>query len=344
MAYRQYTQCVDIENFDPATLGNGKYTQAALQGLKITLPAGVFTALLAIAGAASGWCLLLLIEVWAIASVVGFCYWWLYRRLICIPAPPDHPADSAGDHLAIGLLINIEPPGSGDFLANIDNDYSIGILPCPLPPGASRAQVVAGSPYGYLVEEQPVTMDHGLPYAGEQAVCPGSPASERSEVLHCEFEGRGMYDMFLAAQAALFLAVAALFACLMPGLGWIVAVILAILAALGIVAGWAIGQFDQADPNDVNPNIGELHPCADTLLLKGHWVYDSFHTGAYELHPVTFCCITSCPPKDVIMLKDRWEAAINDATSPATLASQQLPQNQWQVHPLIDGCQPTVIV
>jgi hypothetical protein len=91
----------------------------------------------------------------AMASIVGFCYWWLYRRLICIPAPPGHPADSAGDHLAIGLLINIEPPGSGDFLANIDNDYSIGILPCPLPQGATRDQVVAQSPYGYLVEEQP---------------------------------------------------------------------------------------------------------------------------------------------------------------------------------------------
>jgi hypothetical protein len=80
------------------------------------------------------------------------------------------------------------------------------------------------------------------------------------------------------------------------------------------------------------------------LLIKGHWVYDSFHTGAYELHPVTFCTRTSCPPGDVILLKGRWEAAIGNATSPATLASQQLPQNQWQVHPLIDGCQPSVIV
>jgi hypothetical protein len=343
MAYRQYTQCVDIQYFDPAYLGNGKYWQSILLGLKITLPVGVLPALLAIAGAANPWCLLLLLEVWAMAFLVGFCYWWLYRRLICIPAPPGHPADSAGDHLAIGSLINIEPPGSGDFLANIDNDYSIGILPCPLPQGATRDQVVAQSPYGYLVEEQPVTHDHGLPYAGEQATCPKSPDSARSEVLHCEFEGRGIYDMYLAARAALFLAVLALFACFMPFTGWIAA-ILALLAGLGIGIGWGIGQLDQADPNDVNPNIGSLSPCADTLLIKGHWVYDSFHTGAYELHPVTFCTRTSCPPEDVILLKGRWEAAIDNATSPATLASQQLPQNQWQVHPLIDGCQPSVIV
>lgn len=341
MAYRQYTQCVDFENYDPGTLGSGKYSKAALLGLYVTLPAGVFTALLAIGGVGSPWCLLLLIEVWAIASIVGFCYWFLYRRLICIPAPPDHPADKAGDHLAIGLLINIEPPGSGDFFANIDNDYSIGILPCPLPPGATDEQVVQQSPYGYLIEEQPVTHDHGLPYAGEHANCPGS--SVRSAVLHCEFEGRGMYDMFLASQASLFVAVVALFACFLPIAGWIIA-LLALLGLLGIVAGWGIGQFDQADPTDVDPNIGELHPCADTLLIKGHWVYDSFHSGAYELHPVTFACITSCPAGDVIYLKDRWDAAIDDATSPATLASQQLPENRWQVHPVIDGCQPVVIV
>src|SRR5262249_61108835 len=130
MAYRQYTQCVSIDQFDRAWLGNGKYTQAALLGLKITLPAGVFTALLAIAGVASGWCLLLLVWVWAVASLVGFCYWFLYRRLICLPPP----TGNASDHFAIGRLINTEPP---DY--NTDNDFSIGILPCPLPIGAKNA-------------------------------------------------------------------------------------------------------------------------------------------------------------------------------------------------------------
>jgi hypothetical protein len=338
MAFRQYTQCVDINNFDPTS----PWVQAAQLGLYVTLAPGAFTALLVIAGAASPLSLIFLAEIYLIAAIVGFCYWWLYRRLICIPAPPGHPADSAGDHLAIGLLINIEPPGSGSFWDNVDNDYSIGILPCPLPPGADRKHVIENSPFGYLVEEQPVTIDSGLPYAGEQALCPGSPESDRSEVLHCEFEGRGMYDLFLASQAALFLAVAALLASLMPGIGWIVAILIAILAGLGIVAGWVVGQFDQADPHDVNPNIGDLHQCEDTLMIKGHWVYDSFHSGAYELHPVTFCCKANCDSGDVILLKSRWETAIGDATSPATLTSQMQPQNQWQLHPLIDGCQPPI--
>jgi hypothetical protein len=45
----------------------------------------------------------------------------------------------------------------------------------------------------------------------------------------------------------------------------------------------------------------------------------------------------------VILLVKRWQNAVGDATSPATLASQKLPQNQWQIHPILDGCQPVVI-
>jgi hypothetical protein len=339
MAYRQYTQCVSIDQFDRAWLGNGKYTQAALLGLKVTLPVGVFTTVLAIAGVAtaSSWYIaLLLAEVWAMASLVGFCYWFLYRRLICLPPP----AGSAADHFAVGRLINLEPP---DY--NFDNDFSIGILPCPLPIGANKDQVAAGSPYGYLIEPQPGWLGSpfggDLPFQGETASCQGH--TEKSAVLHCEFEGRGVYDLYLAAQAALFLAVAALLAFFLPIAGWIVA-LLAILAVLVLGAGYGIGQLDKPHQtgDDLVPG-GFSTKCDEILIVAGHWVYDSYHSGANELHPITFCTKTSCSPKDVIEIKTRWEEAINDATSPATLASQQLPQYQWQVHPLIDGCEPPVI-
>src|SRR5262249_60076341 len=124
MSYRQYTQCVDIQYFDP----RNPYVQAALLGLYVTLPVAAFAAFLAIVGVGSPWCLLLLGEVYVIAGVIGYCYWWLFRRLICIPAPPDHPADGAGDHLAIGTLIDILPPATLAQFPDIDNDYSIGIL------------------------------------------------------------------------------------------------------------------------------------------------------------------------------------------------------------------------
>ena len=51
---------------------------------------------------------------------------------------------------------------------------------------------------------------------------------------------------------------------------------------------------------------------------------------------MTFCTKTSPDAGgDFILFRKRWETAINDATSAATLANQKLPQNQWQVHPVV---------
>src|SRR6185436_1400218 len=171
MAYRQYTECVEIENFTHLADGiwNG-IIQAAVIGLYVTIGAAAAVALLAeaVAVAAEPLCLIILAAVYVTAAIVGFCYWWLYLRLICIPAPPDHPADSAGDHFAIGLLINIELPSSRAWY-DLDNDYSIGILPCPNPLGANDHTVETSQPFGYLVDGRQWARDHGLPYAGEHA-------------------------------------------------------------------------------------------------------------------------------------------------------------------------------
>jgi hypothetical protein len=35
-----------------------------------------------------------------------------------------------------------------------------------------------------------------------------------------------------------------------------------------------------------------------------------------------------------------WCGMVSGACDPGTIANQQLPQNQWVIHPLIDGCQP----
>jgi hypothetical protein len=355
--FRQYTNCVDIKDFDPTN----PFVQAALLCLYVTLPIAAFMAVITFAGG-NPLCLLLLAEIYLIAGIAGYCYWWLFRRLICIPDPPDHPADTAGNHLVIGTLIDILPPSSATF-PDIDNDFSMGILPACNPLGATLDQVAQSQPYGYLLTEQPVTKNSGLLYTGQGAVdheFPGHPELEiRSQVLHVEFEGRAVFDMFIASRIALFPVVAALLACEIPGIGWIIALLLALLG-LGVLGiGLGLGDFDAGDPTDDNPNIGDLHlndgnhQGADTLLVMGHWVYDSghrfdHHTGYYELHPITLCCkttpVTDCNPGNVILLRTRWRNAIGDATSTVTLANQRLPQNQWQVHPLIDGCQPVIIV
>ena len=39
----------------------------------------------------------------------------------------------------------------------------------------------------------------------------------------------------------------------------------------------------------------------------------------------------------------RWKDAVDNARSEVTLENQKLPLNQWQVHPLLDGCQTVII-
>jgi hypothetical protein len=372
--YRQYTQCCDISNFDPGD----PIANAALTGLYVTLAPGAFALLLALAGAVGWACLWILAAIWLYAAVVGYCYWFLYRRLICIPSPPDHPADSSGNQTVIGLLIDIvlprtEPSFFGR-LFDFDNDYSIGVLPAcsaPLdanPPGQNSQPFLlnnpAPGPYGYLITEQPVTHNAGLNYTGQDAVdhlFKDHPELEwHSQVLHCEFEGDGIFVLFHTAQVALFAAFAALFVCLViPELGWLAA----LLALLGLfllgVAGALVVNFGGGQPTDVNPNIGELHTNdenhtgAYTLMIMGHWVCDGghvhdYHSLTYELHPVTFCCktspVTDCDPIQILLLKKKWQEAVTDATSAVTLENQKLPQNQWQIHPIVDGCQPVIIV
>ena len=180
----------------------------------------------------------------------------------------------------IGLLIDILPPSHTP--PDIDNDYSIGILVQPNPLGADYAQVSASEPFGYLVKEQAATHDIGLLFTRQSQLdhqFPGHPELEkRSEVLHCEFEGRAIYDMFLASRAAILPLVAGLFVCLIPGLGWLAA----ILAALGIVivgGGYALWLVDSGDPTDVTPNIGELHTKRREPSGRRH----AHHQGALAL-------------------------------------------------------------
>ena len=149
MSYRQYTKCIDIAYFDPADPVNN----ALLLGLYITITPAAFTALLVAVGASSPWCLALLLEIYPIAAILGYSYWFLYRRLICLPDPPDHPADSAGDHLVIGLLIDtLTPDDPGRVWYDRDNDYSIDILPQCNPLKAGYQEVSTSEPYGYLVK------------------------------------------------------------------------------------------------------------------------------------------------------------------------------------------------
>ena len=132
--------------------------------------------------------------------------------------------------------------------------------------------------------------------------------------------------------------------------GVIIAAILALLSLLGLGIGAAVGSSDNASPADENPALGgDVHP-GDILVVAGSWVYDSGHqpSGWNEIHPIKFCSPIGHYkgewPPNLTDLETFWATALGDATSTTTIELQKLPQNQWQVHPILDGCEPVVIV
>jgi hypothetical protein len=338
--YKQYTTCIDAVYFDKSSV----YTQATIVAVGIVSPLAAFALLV------DPVCLLALIPVGAAAWIVGYCYWFLHQRLICLPPPANSTVPGGSDQLAIGMVIDTLPPYLNTFPDSLDTDYSFGLLIAPNNPGDPQPMVEASVPYGFLVSEQPATHNIGMPYTGH----PGTylPTGQTAETLHCEFEGAGVYDFLLASSISLAVALAAFFVCLLVPfpVGAIIAWILAILSIIGLAIGAGVGANDNASPSDENPVLGgDVHP-GDILVVAGSWVYDSGHqpSGWNEIHPIKFCSPIGHYkgewPPNLNDLETFWATALGDATSTTTIELQKQPQNQWQVHPILDGCEPVVIV
>ena len=86
------------------------------------------------------------------------------------------------------------------------------------------------------------------------------------------------------------------------------------------------------------------------------WVYDSLHDGWNEIHAIHACQrigefdpAADWPPEmsttaGVQQLVDEWCRSIAEAEEAEEDGSREDPVNQWEVHPLIDGCKPPVII
>jgi hypothetical protein len=332
MAYRQYTKCVEPADKS----GMNEYIQAVVAGL---IAGGVAAAIAIAMG--EPWCLLIALEIFALAGTIAFCEWWLYDRLVCL----------GGDREAIGMLVSIEPATGKSGLGAFDTDYSINLLTWNNPLGVSHSDAETTPPYGELIKEQHATKNLGLPFSGEFATDKAS--GKRSAILHAEFEGAGILDLQIGAKVGFGIAVAALLACVfIPGpIGAAIAAILALLALIAAAIGAAIGLGDTGSPADVDPNLGSLHtndPAnggigADLLYVYGTWVYDSFHTGWNEIHPIKICARVGRWdgdwPEDWGATVDGINDAFDDARSDDTKDNQDDPEHDWDVHPDVDGCE-----
>jgi len=245
------------------------------------------------------------------------------------------------------MLLTVEPPEGKSGLDSFDTDYSINLVLAPHMVGDTQSDIESDGIQGELIKNQPSVIAEDLDFKGEVAKQWANYPD--TAVLHAEFEGAGVYDLMMACLAALAFATAAAIVCAIPVFGWIACLILTLIAAIITVVGIVVGLNDTGSPTDVNPDLGELHvndatgKGADILFVKGAWVYDSAHEGWNELHPIKHCQRIGTWygnwPFDAKTTVDYWCDAVGKATDPLVTENQKNPENQWTIHPLIDGCQ-----
>lgn len=334
MTYKQFTKCVQPDDYS-----------GLAPGLIATAIAAIA---LLIAGVGWG-----VIGITASLALIAYCRWWLYGRLVCL----------GGDVCAVGLVIATHPPSQKSGFDAFDTDYSIDLL---LAPDTPQDCVIAdktnqsdaclmkyfGGFQAHLIQRK--LMSSKFPFQGEYGEVPylGNPAAKPElvtvPVLHAEFEGGGVQTLYDAAKAALVVSSVGAVLCMIPVIGWIACLIAGLITAaiLGIAALVALSN--RGSPTDVNPDLDELHSFVDVLVVKGSWVYDSAHEGWNEIHPIKQCQriktlgggVLQAWPKDIADQAKAWCEELGKASSPLTRDSQSRPENQWEVHPFVDGCTP----
>lgn len=328
VAYHQYTTCTPSPKWRSLPM-------------YIAIAVGPITAVVSPLIITAGWCAPFYVLAIAAAGVVAACDWWLNVRLVCL----------GGDKPVVGMIVSVEPSrGKTDFFGELDTDYSINLLIYPCLPGVTQADAEATTPYGVLMAETQAVKDDVGFFRGEFAPEESTPSIPTTWVLHSEFEGAGMQDFRDGALVALGLAIAAVFACAIipPPYGYIVAGVLALLAFLAGLIGYLVGDHDYTDPGDgaIPAEVHQPDPTtgldADLLYVEGTWVFDSFHEGWNELHPIKKCTPigrwNGAWPADIPEIAAKAEAAFDTARDPVTVGKQSQEHWTWTAHPSVDGC------
>lgn len=268
----------------------------------------------------------------------------------------------------IGRIMEFIPVGADKSgFEKMDDDFTFNILPAPHSPVELLAEIVATDPYqGKFMEEQSESRDLGLPYAGESVKF--TNIDHDTEVLHCEVKGCRVHDVCVVLKAMSFAGLGVAIFCEIPIIGWIACLIAAAIwvavTAAAVAIAWAATH--NGDINDVyDPAAGALTAAdpttgegGDVIIVKGDWSFDAGHSGWNEIHPVRHVQKLVVPDIYRSMAKasqelveafkrdflDPWCFHVRQADDPAVKKSQEEPENEWHIHPLIDGCRPPVII
>ncbi len=211
--------------------------------------------------------------------------------------------------------------------------------------------------------------------------------------LHCEAEGNFWqamrdYAPLLGTAVGVGAAAGAAAGCALGGffgpigciIGAIVGAIAGAIGAAGVGANTAFHS-DPGDYNDANVGdtpLGRLAP-NDMVVVYGTHVYDGFHEGWHEFHPLKAVMRfndmfvfgrhqylewdpdfpdSGLPPTGLSAddmrrgldspafkaaaqaVRDQWCIAISQRFDPAIRQNQEKPEHRWTAHPAVDGCRP----
>jgi hypothetical protein len=188
------------------------------------------------------------------------------------------------------------------------------------------------------------------------------PEKFSAPVLHCEFEGSRPHDMLAALEGFPFGGSYCKKNWFTKLVCRIVSAILAPVVLAAVALAWARNTEGSTDGALVDG--GTIGP-KDRVIVRGAWVYDTGHQGWNEIHGVRIVQRVDAVPSDPTEFNaflHRWcerlaETPMNEGAprrglavginlpqdvpaAAATLAAQNEPQNQWTLHPAVDGCSP----
>jgi hypothetical protein len=296
-----------------------------------------------------------------IAAVFELCAFLHGGKLICLGL----------NSCVIGRIAEFIPVGQDKSgFEKMDDDFTFNIILSPHAPIETASQMRTDPNQGKFITEQSESRDLGLHYDGTSVVFedlvlpPGVAKGHETEVLHCEIKGCRVHDCCTVLKVMSFGGPIVAAICAIPVVGWLACAIVAAIWIAIMAAAFAIAwnATHNGDINDVyDPAAGNLVAAnsdtgegGDVVLVRGDWAYDAGHSGWNEVHPVRsvqkltdvidpkFRGMAKASPALVAEFKttvlDIWCFQAGLADDPNTHGKQDEPENDWDVHPDIDGC------
>lgn len=302
----------------------------------------------------------LVFGVSVVVAIFELCAFLHGGKLICIE----------DDACTIGRIMELIPVGADKSgFEEMDDDFTFNILPSPHSPTELLSEMAMSDPHqAPFMVAQPPSTDLGLGFAGVSVKFENIPHD--TEVFHVEVKGCRVHDVCAVLKVMSFGAPIVAAICSIPLIGWVVCLIAAAIwlaiTAAAVAIAWAATH--NGDINDVyDPAAGELTAAdpatgegGDVVLVRGDWVYDAGHSGWNEIHPIRhvqkltpnvdgrFRGMGKADPALVDEFKtevlDVWCFHVGESSDPLVITAQKEPENQWHIHPLIDGCEEEEVV